>query len=313
MIHYIVTPLVGGVIGYVTNDIAIRMLFRPHKAKYLFGFKIPFTPGIIPKEKHRIAKSIAGAISENLMSKEVLEKNLLSQDMLCKIENSLNEFLNNQKTNSETVEEFLLHYLTGDELQKIKSNTEIELCNQISLSIEKTDIGETVADVVVKHIASKLRIEGLNLDIPKVLKSLVGDALWEEIASLIETPTKRYLTKNINQMLVDKGPTIINNTVSKEVNIFLSTQIKDLLSGKDEQIGQAISFVLNVYKTVISEHLPKILETIDIPSIIESKVNEMDMQETEKLIFQVMDKELKAIVWLGALLGLLMGCFNLFI
>jgi uncharacterized membrane protein YheB (UPF0754 family) len=39
----------------------------------------------------------------------------------------------------------------------------------------------------------------------------------------------------------------------------------------------------------------------------------MDMQETEKLIFQVMNKELKAIVWLGALLGLLMGSINCFI
>lgn len=37
------------------------------------------------------------------------------------------------------------------------------------------------------------------------------------------------------------------------------------------------------------------------------------MNETEKLIFQVMDKELKAIVWLGALLGAVMGCINIFI
>lgn len=37
------------------------------------------------------------------------------------------------------------------------------------------------------------------------------------------------------------------------------------------------------------------------------------MNETEKLISQVMDKELKAIVWLGALLGLLMGSINLLI
>ena len=50
-ITYLVTPIVGGIIGYVTNDIAIKMLFRPHEAKYIFGHKIPFTPGIIPKEK----------------------------------------------------------------------------------------------------------------------------------------------------------------------------------------------------------------------------------------------------------------------
>ena len=32
---YILSLLVGGVIGYVTNDIAIRMLFRPHTEKAL--------------------------------------------------------------------------------------------------------------------------------------------------------------------------------------------------------------------------------------------------------------------------------------
>ena len=37
------------------------------------------------------------------------------------------------------------------------------------------------------------------------------------------------------------------------------------------------------------------------------------LKETEKLIFQVMDKELKAIVWLGAALGTIMGCVNLLI
>lgn len=40
-VSYIIAPLLGGIIGYITNDIAIRMLFRPHKAKYLFGILIP--------------------------------------------------------------------------------------------------------------------------------------------------------------------------------------------------------------------------------------------------------------------------------
>ena len=91
-ISYIVAPLLGGIIGYITNDIAIRMLFRPHKAKYLFGIKIPFTPGIIPKEKGRIASAIGGAISENLMSKDVLEKYLLSDKMITKIRLSMDSF-----------------------------------------------------------------------------------------------------------------------------------------------------------------------------------------------------------------------------
>ena len=59
---YIIAPLLGGVIGYITNDIAIRMLFRPHTAKYLFGVHIPFTPGIIPKEKGRISEVLSARI-----------------------------------------------------------------------------------------------------------------------------------------------------------------------------------------------------------------------------------------------------------
>lgn len=40
-LEYIIAPVLGGVIGYITNDIAIRMLFRPHTAKYICGVHIP--------------------------------------------------------------------------------------------------------------------------------------------------------------------------------------------------------------------------------------------------------------------------------
>ena len=102
-VSYIIAPLLGGVIGYITNDIAIRMLFRPHKAKYLFGVRIPFTPGIIPKEKERIAEAMGCAISENLMSKDVLERYLLSDEMIAKIRSATEEFIETQRNNNETL------------------------------------------------------------------------------------------------------------------------------------------------------------------------------------------------------------------
>lgn len=311
--QYILAPIIGGVIGYITNDVAIRMLFRPHEAKYLFGFKIPFTPGIIPKEKGRIAKSIGGAISDNLMSKDVLEKNLLSEDMINKISSSIIDFIELQKSNQETIQNFLLHYITENDLSNMKNSIKDNLSLQISHSLEKISIGDEIADIVVKHVASKLRVEGLNIDIPQMLRNLVGNRLWENIASSIEKPTKNFLSQNINQMLKDKGPEMINNTIKKEIDIFLDVKVQDLLVGKDEQINEFVDFVIGLYRTIITEHLPKILETINIPAIIESRINEMDMEETEKLILQVMNKELRAIVWLGALLGMIMGSVNIFL
>lgn len=312
-LQYILAPIIGGVIGYITNDIAIKMLFRPHEAKYILGIKIPFTPGIIPKEKGRIAKSIGGTISENLMSKEVLEKNLLSDDMTNKIRNSIVSFIENQKDNTETIQELLLHYLTPNDLCNVKNSIKDNLSSQISNSLEKINLGDKIADIVVSHIASKLRIEGLNLDVPQMLRSLIGNELWERLALLIEKPTHKFLSQNINQMLIEKGPSMIENTIQEEIDLFLDVRIKDLLHNKDKQINDFIEFIMGLYNTIISEHLPKILETINIPAIIESRINEMDMMETEKLILQVMKKELKAIVWLGALLGTIMGSVNMFI
>ena len=76
-------------------------------------------------------------------------------------------------------------------------------------------------------------------------------------------------------------------------------------------MAQAVNTIESIYRSIITEHLPKILQSIDISKIVRERINEMDVNETEKLIFQVMDKELKAIVGLGALLGLVMGSINL--
>ena len=98
--------------------------------------------------------------------------------------------------------------------------------------------------------------------------------------------------------------------IDGEVDSFLTTPVCKLLKGHDEQLNQAVNATESIYRSVISEHLPRILESIDISKIVRERINEMDVKETEKLIFQVMDKELKAIVWLGALLGLIMGSLN---
>ncbi len=312
-ISYIIAPLLGGVIGYITNDIAIRMLFRPHKEKYLFGIRVPFTPGIIPKEKGRIASAIGGAISENLMSKEILEKNLLSDEMIAKIRQAIDAFFATQRNNPETVREFLAHYLTNDDIDRLISGVKDELTDQVSTKLGESNLGEQISDAVMNHVSSKLKIDGLDINFPQILKPLIGSSIWGQIANLIEKPAKHFLAKNINQILSTNGEEIIENLVNKGIDDISQVSMQRLLQGKDLQIEQITNSCIGLYRTVISEHLPRILEAINIPAIIESRINEMDMDETEKLIFQVMDKELKAIVWLGALLGLLMGSINILI
>lgn len=66
--EFLLFPLIGAVIGAVTNDIAIRMLFRPYEEKRIGAWRVPFTPGLIPAQRHVIAGNIAETFEEKLLS-----------------------------------------------------------------------------------------------------------------------------------------------------------------------------------------------------------------------------------------------------
>ena len=69
----LVPPVVGGVIGYFTNDIAIKMLFRPYRTIYIGGRRVPFTPGLIPSNQERLAKRVADTIMGSLLTPKELQ------------------------------------------------------------------------------------------------------------------------------------------------------------------------------------------------------------------------------------------------
>lgn len=320
---YFIAPLLGGLIGYITNDIAIRMLFRPHKAKYLFGIHIPFTPGIIPKEKGRIAEAIGGVISENLMNNEVLEKYLLSDEMIGKVQSAVEEFISTQQQNQESVARFLGHYLSNDEIDTIAQNINQSITKQTYEKLADSSVGDKVAHIAIDHVAQKLTIDGAQEllsgiggalgGLKGMAAGLFGGNIVAKFLEMLREPAEHFLAKNINTMLRDNGEEIVSNMIGGEVDNFLNKPVCKLLEGHEEQLAQTVDTIESIYRSIITEHLPKILESIDISKIVRERINEMDVNETEKLIFQVMDKELKAIVWLGALLGLLMGCIDCFV
>lgn len=298
-LSYLIGPASGLVIGAFTNWLAIKMMFRPHQPKYIFGMKIPFTPGLIPKERGRLAEAVGSSISENLMNREVLEKNLLSEDMLTKIEKGYDTFITKQKVNTESLRTFLGHFLSKDDLSKIQSDTGSELAAQIHSRLADSNLGTMLAHAAVEHAINKME------------NSLLGIAFnAEQFLILLQEPAEHLLSKHINQIISNNSEEIITNLIGQESDKLLDTPVCDLLRGHDEQLAQLRAILLDGYRQVISIHLPKILSTIDISRIIRDRINELDIEEGEKIILAVMDKELRAIVWLGALLGCIIGTVN---
>ena len=298
-LSYLIGPLSGSAIGYFTNWLAIKMMLHPFEAKYIFGMRIPFTPGLIPKERGRIAEAVGTSISENLMNKEVLEKNLLSEDMLTKIGEGYDTFIAKQRVNTETLCAFLSHFLSAEDLSKIQSDAGGELAAQIHSRLADSNLGAMLAHAAVEHAISKME------------KSLLGIAFnAEQFLILLQEPAEHLLSKQINQIIHNNSEEIVTNLIGQESDKLLDTPVCDLLHGHDEQLAQLRAILLDGYRQIISVHLPKILSTIDISRIIRDRINEMDIEEGERIILEVMDKELRAIVWLGALLGGIIGMVN---
>lgn len=120
-------PIVGGIIGYFTNDIAIRMLFRPYRAKFIGNYQIPFTPGVIPRNQKKLAKRIADSIMGSLLTpdeiqgiaRRVLQVDRVKAAILWILRLSLEQIKTGRAENTTKVLANILQDLFGESLPKL--------------------------------------------------------------------------------------------------------------------------------------------------------------------------------------------------
>jgi hypothetical protein len=90
---WLIPPLIGAVIGYITNWLAIKMLFRPFAEVRLMGIRMPFTPGLLPRERKRISRSIGETVASELLTAEVVRKRLSEPDISAATATAIDERL----------------------------------------------------------------------------------------------------------------------------------------------------------------------------------------------------------------------------
>ncbi len=110
---------IGAGIGWITNYVAIKMLFRPYKEINLGIFKIQ---GLLPKRKHEIGESIAETIQSELVSLQDILKSLDGNKLEEKMSKIIDEILE-EKLQVEITKRFpmLAMFLSNDMLEKIKN------------------------------------------------------------------------------------------------------------------------------------------------------------------------------------------------
>jgi uncharacterized membrane protein YheB (UPF0754 family) len=81
LLLWIIPPLAGAFIGYITNAVAVKMLFRPLKEIQVFGIRLPFTPGVLPRQRHRLADNIGAMVERELLTEDILRARLRREDV----------------------------------------------------------------------------------------------------------------------------------------------------------------------------------------------------------------------------------------
>ncbi len=294
VLHFILGPAVGALIGGLTNKVAIRMLFRPHRAVYIGRFHVPFTPGIIPKEKPRIAAAIGDAVGNELLNSDVLSQTLLSDEMYTKISNSVNSLVDRMMVDTTPLRDVIARYAAPEETDRFLSQMQTDLVQTLCLKLSNEAIGDHVATLAIDHVMNRLS------------QNFVG-RLGASALDLVRNSVQQFLAENINQLLQQNSQPMLQSWVSTETQHLLDTPLCQLCQHHQPQLRQLAGMVVNIYKQVVQDNLPRMLQTLDLQRIVQDRINDMDMQQTEQLILTIMKKELRALVWFGVLLGFLMG------
>lgn len=290
----ITAPVIGAAIGYVTNYIAVKMLFRPLHPVKIGKYTLPFTPGIIPKEKPRIAKGIGEIVGTKLVNHDVLEKALLSESMKTSVSETIKQKIR-QISPEQSILDFTTSMVPDFQMEQMNEDVAEKLAVHIKETLLNANIGELLSQQIMKSVKEHLQVGFLAM--------MLNDSLLSSIGG--------YVSSGITDYVTNHGEELLKPYISAEIDHIGEMKVTDVLSDLKENQIYVEHIVLSGYEKLVSSGLESFLDKLDISRIVEDEINNMDVLELEKLLLTIMKKELNAIVRLGALIGFILGLINL--
>jgi len=260
-------PILGAIIGFGTNVLAIVMLFRPHRAVKIGGFTLPFTPGLIPKQQAELAKAVGETLGESVLTPDALMAAATNDEIIDGITSAAIGFVVDFADHAPHIKHFAARHIPNAHI--ITQNI-----------IDHPKWGEFLRQTTTKIIKENTKgILGVFVNPDKIYNSLTQNL----IDFLQSEEGQATLAQNIDK-IIDQAP---NHLL--EQNLL-----------KTENIRPLIAFLTQKAAALL-------VNSINIPAIIEEKIIALSPAEMEKLLLTVVRKQLKWIAALGGVLGFIIG------
>ena len=291
--HYLLPPLIGAVIGYFTNLIAVKMLFFPHEEKRIFGHRVPFTPGAIPKGKARLAKAAGKIVQNDLFTREDISSRMLTEEVEKPLIDKVMSILDANIRDTGSI-------MAGstEKYDRLEDNFIELLSFKITDAIKRMDIPGTIhregKAMLLEHVLNS-----------RILSLMVTDNMIDKVMSAVSDKMEEFIDA--------RGPEMVSEiTESRIHDLGNRTPLYVLeLAGYDPEFVRRK--ITEAYRESVVNAVNSALRRIDVAKVVEDKINAMSVEELEKGVLTVMKTELRMIVNLGALIGLVIGSINIFI
>lgn len=293
----IAAPIVGAVIGYFTNWIAVKMLFRPRYEKHIGKWKVPFTPGVIPKGQPRLAKAVGEVVENELLTPEVMKEMLLSEETKKRILTSMAEWVNEKKSSETSIHDALLSEMEEESYENFLVYIEENGARYVVNRMLEMNVGKLLTNHILEIAKEKLA--------ESVLGMMIGGSLLDSMAEMLE--------EKLNQYIEENGREYLEFMIARELATIQEKPMGDIVGAVANNGFDIPSFILAMYEKMVNEHIDRLLEAFQLSSVVENRINSMPVEEVERLVLVIMKKELGAIVDLGALIGFVLGLVNVLI
>jgi uncharacterized membrane protein YheB (UPF0754 family) len=270
LLQYAIPPIAGAIIGYFTNDIAIRMLFRPYQPVYVGKFRLPFTPGLIPLNQSRLALKVSTIVMERLLTPDALQDlahRLLKRERLeAAIQwllASALERLESPEAQGKTTQLLanLLQELFGESLPRI-----------IKVLSRREDFLEEQLDAVFNRVVMRLEINPTQADrLSEFLLSntLPPDALRKGLITFLTDSSIEALDQGLREKTTGAYWLVANLVGAKTPLVRLRSFLVDSPENANALLAELLSSV------GIKKRLSELLQSLTVKTLPAQTVNQL--------------------------------------